>query len=129
MTGRLSEAGVAQTLKWSHENRLVELKSSNLLTETYGESKIAHKSSVATGNALWERCTRIWRWLWLSESRMARMTRRNTDRGLACQGGVGLGSCGGGRMRPTRQGLPGHVAGGLRWAERWRRATHPRWRP
>ena len=36
LTGRLSEAGVAQTLKWSHENRLVEVKSSNLLTETYG---------------------------------------------------------------------------------------------
>ncbi len=28
LTGRLSETGVAETLKWSHENRLVEVKSS-----------------------------------------------------------------------------------------------------
>jgi hypothetical protein len=45
LTGRLSETGIAQTLKWSHENRLVEVKSSNLLTETYGKLKVAHKAS------------------------------------------------------------------------------------
>ncbi len=28
LTGRLSETGVAQALKWNHENRLVEVKSS-----------------------------------------------------------------------------------------------------
>jgi hypothetical protein len=28
LAGRLNETAVAQTLKWSHENRLVEVKSS-----------------------------------------------------------------------------------------------------
>jgi hypothetical protein len=33
LTGRLSQAVVAQTLKWNHENRLLEVKSS---TEDHG---------------------------------------------------------------------------------------------
>jgi RHS repeat-associated protein len=48
LTGRLSETGVAQTLKWSHENRLVEVKSSNLLTETYGYDEAGQRVKRTT---------------------------------------------------------------------------------
>jgi YD repeat-containing protein len=48
LTGRLSEVGVAQTLKWNHENRLVEVKSSNLLTETYGYDEAGQRVKRTT---------------------------------------------------------------------------------
>jgi RHS repeat-associated protein len=48
LTGRLSETGVAQTLKWNHENRLVEVKSSNLLTETYGYDEAGQRVKRTT---------------------------------------------------------------------------------
>ena len=48
LTGRLSETGVAQALKWNHENRLVEVKSSNLLTETYGYDEAGQRVKRTT---------------------------------------------------------------------------------
>ena len=48
VTGRLTEAAVAQALKWSHENRPVEVKSSNLRTETYGYDEAGQRVKRTT---------------------------------------------------------------------------------